>query len=121
MDWLLKRPVSDTTVTCVDAVSGPARADIITVFPNPAQEFATVTLTQSVATTGRLTLVDALGREWMVLHDGPILQGPTQFRVSLRRPDGAALPAGVYHAVFRVGGMIRTARVVVRSWNDWSW
>ena len=116
MDWLLQRPISDTTVTTIEAVAEPTTPEVITVFPNPAVASATVTLTQRVTTTGRLSLVDALGRECMVLHDGPVLQGPAHFRVSLRKPDGTALPAGVYHVVFRVGDGVRTARVVVGRW-----
>ncbi len=63
----------------------------LAVAPNPVLGLGAVSLRLDAAQPVRLAVVDALGREVAVLHDGPLVAGT--HRLGL---DTAGLPAGVY-------------------------
>jgi len=90
------------------AVEPGASAAVATaVFPNPASGVATVAVTLAAPTAVRVGLVDALGREVAVLHDGPLGAGTTRLGL-----DAGRLAAGVYGV--RVSGMWGARFSVVR-------
>ena len=56
----------------------------------------------------RLDVVDALGREVALLHDGTLEPGSTSFGF-----DASGLPSGIYFARLRYDGRLITRRLVV--------
>ena len=76
----------------------PASAFALAAAPNPVISLGAVSLRLAAAQNIRLSVVDALGREVAVLHDGPLTAGT--HRLGL---DTAGMPAGVY-VVRAVGG-----------------
>ena len=77
----------------------------LTIAPNPAVSRATVTVEQHEAGSLRVSLVDALGREVAVVHDGALAAGTHRLALPL-----GALAPGVY--AVRAAG-VAPARVVV--------
>lgn len=77
-----------TTVASLDPVSATS---VLTVRPNPVQTHADVGLDLERAQSGRIEVLDALGRVTAVLHDGPLQRGRQTFAL-----DGAFLPNGTY-------------------------
>ncbi len=95
------------------AVAGEASPEALTSFgvsvrPNPASVRVEVVLTLVKASTARVVVLDALGREVAVVLDGAVSQGETALRV-----ETGAWPAGVYVVRAAVGGQTATARLVV--------
>lgn len=86
----------------------PGTRGTLAVVPNPVTAASRVTLALDVATEGRVTVLDALGRTVALLHDGPLAAGQTTLAL-----DAARLPAGVYAVVVQAGALRRTARVTV--------
>ena len=74
----------------------------MTVAPNPASRRAAVSVSLPEAGAVRVAVLDVLGREVAVLHDGPLAAGDRALRL-----DAAPLPAGVY--VVRAVTPTRTA------------
>lgn len=87
----LASPCSAAGRTTVTQSSTPSRALLRAPHPNPTHDRATVSFDLDAPGTVRLAVYDALGRQVVVLADGPTEAGT--HRVTL---DGAALPAGVY-------------------------
>ena len=77
----------------------------VAVYPNPAQGRSTVRFTLGEDATGRLSVLDALGREVAVLVDGALAAGPHAYAF-----DGTALPAGLYLARLEIDGRVETQR-----------
>ena len=76
--------------------------------PNPARGRTSVTLAMAHAGNVRVSVVDALGREVAVMHDGRLAAG--RHRVAL---DAADLAAGVYAVRAEASGTVRSTRMVV--------
>ena len=85
----------------------PASALLTPPAPNPTAGRAAFALRLYATEAVTVTVVDALGRRVVVLHDGPLAGGVDHvFEIA-----GAALPAGVY-AVRVVGETVRQSRRV---------
>ena len=80
----------------------------VSVAPNPAASLTRVSFSLPEAHAVRVSAFDLLGREVVVLHDGPTPAGP--HAVSL---DATALPAGVYVVRVMAGRYVQTAQVTV--------
>lgn len=92
--------------------SAPAAAPTamsLTVAPNPVHGAARLTLALPAASASvRVDLVDALGRQVAVLHDGPLGAGVHPLTLNAGR-----LPAGVYAARVTGAGVTETLRLTV--------
>ena len=73
----------------------------LSVYPNPSAGAATVTLTLAEAGEVRVSVVDVLGREVAVLHDGLLTAGSHELKLT-----GSGLPSGLY-----------VVRVVSAAWE----
>ncbi len=105
------RGVWRTTGAVVAGEAGPAEASGlgVTVRPNPAGARVEVRLTLAeAASTVRVVVVDALGREVAVVLDGAVAAGE-----SVAALDTSGWPAGVYVVRAAVGGQTAAARLVV--------
>ncbi len=79
------------------------------VFPNPANNTATVSFTLNEAITGRITLVDLAGREKQVLQPNTnYSKGSHQFDV-----DVSNVPEGIYLLTLYSDKGVQTQRVIV--------
>lgn len=91
------------------ATEGDAPADgpwqMLAPYPNPSRGVVTVPLEVERAAEARVSVVDVLGREVAVLHDGPLTPGTHELTL------GAGLPAGLY-VVRTVGAGLTTSRRV---------
>ena len=85
--------------TATHALSAPV--------PNPSTGRTSMTLSVAEAQAVRVTVLDALGREVAVLHDGPLAAGQLHRLVF----DGSGLPAGVY-VVRAVGEVFADTRTL---------
>ena len=90
-----------------DGDAGPLHFGL-TSWPNPATNHLTLRLDLDHASTVRVTVSDALGREVAVALDGPAADGPND--VSL---DVSGWPAGVYIVRVVAGARTATQRVTV--------
>ena len=77
--------------TAVDAPRRPSTPALGVPYPNPFNPATRVTVTLARPETVRLALVDLLGREARVMHEGPLPAGEHAISV-----DGAGLPSGLY-------------------------
>jgi hypothetical protein len=75
--------------------------------PNPFAASTLISFTLAAAADARLAVCDALGREVALLHNGAASTGTTTLRF-----DAAHLPGGLYFAVLRAGGRLRTLPMV---------
>jgi agmatine deiminase len=83
--WCFRvQPLTTSAVT-------PVRPEMMPVFPNPARAITCVPVVCNGQTSGRLVLVDAMGREVLRLHEGPLQAGINRFFF-----DAALHPSGVY-------------------------
>lgn len=82
----------------------------LTVSPNPTAGRTTVAFTIKAATTGRLTVVDVLGREVAVLADGALPPGRFEAEFS-----ASTLAAGAYLVRLRTSDGRVTAERLIRS------
>lgn len=109
-----RAPVVPRSITQASASAGkasPANAlegASLTAGPNPASGSVRVVLTLTSVADARVAVLDALGREVAVLHDGPAAANVT---VTF---DGAAQPAGVYVVRAVVRSADGTAAVLAR-------
>lgn len=76
--------------------------------PQPVRGAALVRFALGTSGNARLAVLDLLGREVALLHDGPVAAGETMARF-----DASALPAGVYVLRLAAAGAVRTQRLVV--------
>lgn len=79
----------------------------LAVHPNPTRGAATVTLTLSVPEEARVSVLDVLGREVAVLHEGVLTPG--EHRLTLREK----LPAGVYVVRATANGLRASQLLVI--------
>ena len=77
-------------------------------YPNPTARRAVVPFEVGTPSVVRLCVYDVLGREVVVLHDGPLAAGEHRFSF-----DGIGLPAGVYVVRATGGGLDLTQRVTL--------
>ena len=80
----------------------------VSVRPNPAGGRVEVALNAAEANVVRVVVLDALGREVAVVHDGAVAQGERVVSV-----ETGGWPAGVYVVRASVGAQMATARLVV--------
>ncbi len=80
----------------------------LSVRPNPSSGHVAVVLRAARAGTARVIVVDALGREVVVVLDGAVSAGETALSI-----ETGSWPAGVYVVRAAVGGQTATARLVV--------
>jgi hypothetical protein len=94
----------------VEEEGGDARiaGPLLTGIPNPFTGSTTIALHLPVRTDARLSVVDALGREVALLHDGMVEPGSGSFTF-----DASRLPAGVYFARLRYDGRMVSRRLVL--------
>jgi hypothetical protein len=90
------------------AAVGTDGAPVLTVHPNPSAGAATVALTLAEAGEVRVSVVDVLGREVAVLHEGALAAG--EHRLGF---DGSVLRAGVYVVRATGSGIAVTQRVTL--------
>jgi hypothetical protein len=98
------------TVTVVDGTSvedGPGSL-VLAVAPNPSAGAARVVLSTPRADHATVTVWDAVGREVVRLHDGPLAAGAHTFALA-----GGALAPGVYLARVTLGEAVTTARLTI--------
>ena len=76
--------------------------------PNPFGGTTMIALDLPARRDVRLDVVDALGREVALLHDGTLEPGSTSFGF-----DASGLPSGIYFARLRYDGRLITRRLVV--------
>jgi hypothetical protein len=100
-------PLLYTNFPNITSVSEMAN-EKIHLFPNPATETASISLSLPASSTLRLTLHDALGREVRTVAEGVYAAGAQEFSVSL---DG--LPSGIYFVRANVGGQVVVRRLAV--------
>ena len=100
--WPDRVSTASETVPDADGVS------LAVAGPNPSRAGAGVAVTLREAADARVRVLDALGREVAVLHDGPLAAGTT----ALPWRAGALSP-GTYLVWLEVGAVQRTARVTL--------
>ena len=104
--------VSEAVTSPCDAAGAPALASAgvaseLTAFPNPTTGRATVAFSVEAAGAMRLSVVDALGREVVVLAEGAVEAGAHRAEL-----DASAWPAGVYLVrLVAADGRVATQRV----------
>ncbi|HYE95748.1 MAG TPA: T9SS type A sorting domain-containing protein [Rubricoccaceae bacterium] len=92
-DGFVLRYADDGTLpsSAEDSPEAPVGFALSSAYPNPFNPQTTLTLTVGAAQTLRVAVVDALGREVALLHEGPVAAGPLTLTF-----DAATLPSGVY-------------------------
>ena len=90
-DKIISALLSPCTESAARASSAAHSAFGLGAYPNPSSGRVTVAFSVEAATTVRLSVVDALGREVAVLADGPVEAGAHRAEL-----DATAWPAGVY-------------------------
>ncbi|MDH7514405.1 MAG: BPL-N domain-containing protein, partial [Bacteroidota bacterium] len=85
-DWALGRPVKDTLLTRVKVPESPGLQDLVVMEfrPNPVREKMELTLSSSMMTTIRLSIVDLYGRTVTILYEGDLRSGVSSFRFPIR-------------------------------------
>lgn len=93
----------------VTAVAHPAqsRSEELEVHPNPVTGTSQVRCTLDSTATVRLSVVDAVGREVLLLHEGLLARGRQAFDL-----DARGLVPGAYVVRWASGDMLRTVRIV---------
>ena len=95
-----------------DAADAPAAHDAregaMSVSPNPARARSTVRFTLGATAPVRLSVLDALGREVVVLAEGTLGAGSHAYAF-----ERAGLPAGLYLARLVIDGRVQTQRLTV--------
>lgn len=96
---MLDRGVWRTAIHVVASEVVPVsdEAEILTVYPNPSSGTTIVALTLTETNKVCITVHDILGREIMLLHQGPLTKGIHRFVLG-----GRTLPTGVY--IVRITG-----------------
>lgn len=93
----------------VPGTSDPKRVEMLAPYPNPARSGYAVTIPLRVSEAGpvRVAVYDALGRELVVLHDGPVSAG------DLRLPMSASLAPGTYAVRATSGTAVATRTLTI--------
>ncbi len=111
-EWVYRTVEPVTQAFAVAGEAGPVDAAPgvlgVSVRPNPAGGRVEVVLTTAEASSVRVVITDALGREVAVVLDGAVASGEHVVGV-----DTAAWPAGVYVVRVTAGSQAATARLVV--------
>jgi uncharacterized delta-60 repeat protein len=102
----LARYDAPVRVDVQDESAGQPTASALSIWPNPAVGATSVRLDLSNVETARVTVLDVLGREVAVLHDGAVARDHTW-----RMP--AALVPGVYTVLAEIGRERLAARFTV--------
>jgi hypothetical protein len=88
-----------TTTAIGDPAAPPATPELIANHPNPFSAVTGLAFALPAAAEARVAVVDALGREVALLHEGTAPAGRTPLRF-----DASHLPDGLYFTVLRTGG-----------------
>ncbi|MEM1042501.1 MAG: T9SS type A sorting domain-containing protein [Bacteroidota bacterium] len=94
-------------VASEDDTTSPTASRLGTLYPNPFSASATVPFELGEAGPARLSVVDVLGREVAVLHEGALAAGAHRAVLS-----GSRLASGVYLVVLEAGGRRQAAEVL---------
>lgn len=88
---------------------GPAAAELaLAVAPNPSAGAVVAELSTETAAEARVAVLDVLGRQLRVAHEGPVAAGETALPIDL-----TGLPSGVYVVRATVGGAVVSRAVTV--------
>ncbi|MEO1075500.1 MAG: T9SS type A sorting domain-containing protein, partial [Bacteroidota bacterium] len=101
------RTVEPVAASAADEQVLPHNGLLQSIYPNPASGTVQVSVDVVTPQTVRLRIVDLLGREAMVLHDGP-LRGARTFTV-----DTATWPTGTYIVAMETDARRETMRFTV--------
>jgi Ca-activated chloride channel family protein len=102
-------PKNPTDVADDNAEARPIETSNVQLTPNPVRDHAAIDLRlplRTSASTLKVSLVDALGRLMMVLHDAPSYGGDVTIAWSLSDAGLASLPNGLYYVVVQLGDQI---------------
>jgi hypothetical protein len=80
----------------------------ISVFPNPSREWVSIEITIEAALLVRIDIVDVLGRQRLVLHDGHLTNG-----IHTISTDVSSLESGSYFVKATVNGAAITRKIIV--------
>ncbi len=97
----------------VSDTSGPGKADISAVIPNPARQSLRIAFGLPREGRARMVVHDPSGRAVRILADGTYPAGRSESRWDGRQDDGAAAPSGIYFARLEYGGRIVSRRIVL--------
>ncbi len=89
------------TKSAAGALAVAAADAALGAYPNPSTGLAVVRFTLDAASSVRLVVYDALGREAAVLVEGGLAAGAHEATF-----DGAALPSGTYFVLLEAGGRV---------------
>jgi hypothetical protein len=106
--WAFRTAVPLSFAVAGETEPGVAPGVGVSVSPNPARERVEVVLTLAEAGAVRVSVLDALGREVVVVIDGPAGAGETSIGI-----ETGAWPAGVYVVRATAGAQTATARLIV--------
>ncbi|MFZ1730444.1 MAG: BPL-N domain-containing protein [Bacteroidota bacterium] len=96
IDWVLQRPITDTTLTAVAPL--PALPGVLTlnpVRPNPSQDLSTFTISAAASSRAIVTVVDISGRNVATIFDGVFDAGAHELTFNAVS-SGKRLPSGRY-------------------------
>lgn len=93
------------------STAAPVQSEMLPVFPNPARAITCVPVVSDGPTIGRLTLVDALGRAVLRLHEGALFEGTSRFFF-----DAGQLGSGVYWLRLQTPEGTNSQKVIVRGY-----
>ena len=107
---ILMKDVSEQLSVCTSGEGGTADAafGLAAPSPNPASGRVGLRVTMAAPADVRVSVLDALGREVAVLHDGALAAGETTLAL-----DARALAPGVYVVRATGAGQVASRRVVV--------
>jgi len=113
MDWVLQRPITDTTVTSIaSATPAPSVIALGSVSPNPMQDYSTFSVTAAKHARITVTVADNLGRMVATLYDGEITQGTHTIRFDTDR-HAKHFRNGRYFICLYDGREMRTASFIL--------
>jgi hypothetical protein len=109
-DVLAEVPVTLTVTEGTDAEDEAAEpeASSLAVYPNPSHDRVTVALSLDAASEVRVAVYDVLGREFAVLHEGPLTVGNHEWTF-----EGRGLPSGLYLVRASAGREVMTTRLTL--------
>lgn len=81
-------------------------------FPNPANYKVNISSTLDLGSNAKITIVDIVGREVKVIHDGFINQGTTLFEWEIKNSDGE-INEGVYFVRMETKDKVKIEKVVL--------
>lgn len=96
----------------VQEVNLPADYDLMTVFPNPFNSSALITLALDNTARGSVKVFDVLGREVVTLHSGYLYRGMHEFRWKGITDSGTGVAAGIYFVQAKFSDFEETKKLI---------